>query len=118
MNALASLFSLPHSVAITVPSTNDVDEQISVLHHDAEVMEIIGQLSRLFGGATATPGEGGWISPSAGLVTEKVTIVESSCTEEDFQASLSKAVKVAEALKARMRQDAVALRVDGKLFLV
>ena len=118
MEALSSLFSLPHSVAVVVPSTMDVDRPMSEKEIQAVVTAVIGSMSHLFGGATATKGQGGWISSETKLVTENVTIVESSCSEEDLNKHIETVIKMCSGLKESMTQESIALKVDGKLFLV
>ena len=118
MEALSSLFSLPHSVSVVVPSTIDVDSMMEASEVEATVNATIRDMSLFFGGATATKGRGGWVSNDLGLVTEDVTIVESSCTEDALNAHISGVIKMCLRLKADMGQESVALKVDGKLFLV
>lgn len=114
--ALEPFFSLSHNVSIIVPSTNDVDK--AAIDRDLILDEVIAEMSTMFGGATATDGTGGWMSPTAGLVTEKVTVVESSCSEEQLNGLVKHVIGLAMSLRDRMTQDAVAVKIDGKLFLV
>lgn len=116
--ALNDLFSLPHSVSIVVPSTKDVDTVLSEVEQSIVVDGVISGLSSLFGGATATKGRGGWISSETKLVTEDVTVVESACTEEALNQHILTVIKMCRTLKDSMTQESIALRVDGKLFLI
>jgi hypothetical protein len=118
MEALSSLFSLPHSVSVVVPSTIDVDSMMDASEVEATVNSVVRDMSLLFGGATATKGRGGWVSNDLGLVTEDVTIVESSCTEDALNAHIKTVISMCVRLKKEMTQESIALKVDGKLFLV
>ena len=118
MEALSSLFSLPHSVSVVVPSTIDADSMMEVSEVEATVNSVVRDMSLLFGGATATKGRGGWVSSDAGLVTEDVTIVESNTNESALNAHIKTVVTMCLRLKKDMGQESIALKVDGRLYLV
>jgi CRISPR/Cas system CMR-associated protein Cmr1 (group 7 of RAMP superfamily) len=118
MEALSNLFSLPHSVSVVVPSTFNIDSMMEESEVESTVNAVVRDMSLFFGGATATKGRGGWVSNDLGLVTEDVTIVESNCTESALDAHIGAVVKLCLRLKSDMSQESIALKVDGKLFLV
>lgn len=64
-------------VSIYVPSTSNVDEEILPSEFSQRVNLVGLLLSSVFGGATAVPGNGFWLSPGGQLVGEKVEIVTS-----------------------------------------
>ena len=74
MKQLKFKFDLDSKVSIYVPSTYDVNQPVN---NDARVMEIIKELSGLFGGATASDAIGGWVTASGETVIERVKIVYS-----------------------------------------
>jgi hypothetical protein len=71
-----NIISLSKRVAITVPSTVNVDQSGGSLQKEW-VDRVLEKLSGLFGGATAIPGVGAWVSDVKGLVKEDVVIVHS-----------------------------------------
>lgn len=112
MKNLDFLFPLSCEVAIFVPSTNNVNEAIDNVN---EVNEVLAKLSGIFGGATASPALGGWISQSAGLVTEKVTIIYANCTSDQLEEHLNEVITIARDLCKKMSQECISVRVNGKL---
>ena len=112
---LANLISLSSNVRMFVPSTCDVDQEVDTTAHVARIQ---GRFSELFGGATTYKAVGCWKSPTAGLVTEKVTIVESHCTEQALGEGIDSVLELARTLRTELSQDAVAIEVNGKLYLI
>lgn len=78
-------------------------------------MVIPETLAKLNGGVTITNGFGGWMSENLGLVKEQVTIVSSSALNFD---NASEILNLCRWLKTEMNQEAIALKIDGKLFLI
>jgi hypothetical protein len=115
MEALDSLFSLPHLIKVYVPSTMDVNQ---VADNAAMVESVETVLSGWFGGATAIKGIGAWMSDALGLVLEDVTIVQSFAADDSFASNIPNVVRLCERIKSEMSQEAVALEVDSKLYLV
>ena len=68
---LEKLQPLRHRVAVYVPGTNGVN---TAADNSRYVKMAAATLSNLFGGATATPAIGYWMSDAAGLVEEKTAI--------------------------------------------
>ena len=82
MKQLKFKFDLSSRVAIYVPGTIDVNKEIDTSEF---VTLVMSKFSEWFGGATASDARGGWVSPAAGLVIEKVTIIYAFCKEFDLQ---------------------------------
>ena len=105
---------LNHRIAVIVPSTVKGNEPAPAALVAKWVKAAKVKLGTLFGGFTATKGEGGWVSPTHGLIEESVTVVAAFTDEE----GLSKAQDVREfalALAVAMEQEAVSVQIDNTL---
>ena len=107
--------SLDHAVALFVPSTVDVNQQVD---NSSQVRATLSFLGNLFGGATSSNAEGAWRSEESGLVTEQVTIVRTFVSKKALEAHLDDVIHFATDLKQDMKQEAVAISVDNQLILV
>ena len=114
-DSIPGVVKLASRVAIYVPSTTDTDHATD---NRQQVEEVAAKLSAMFGGATATEARGYWVSQSAGLVGEAVTIVYSNAAAEDIENHAAEIVAICHKIKNEMKQEAVSLEVDGNLFLV
>ena len=112
---LAALTVLTACVKIFVPSTVDVDVKIDT---EAYVREAQTICSDAFGGATTYAAVGCWTSPTAGLVREDVTLVEAHATEDALTEGIDTVLAFAQRMKGELRRDAIALEVNGQLYLV
>lgn len=108
-------FDLNSKVAIYVPSTINVSKECDNTEY---VKNTIKQLSTWFGGATATPAIGGWVSAAGEVVVENVSIVYSFCTTEDLQKYAADIIALCESIKHDMRQEAVTLEINGQVKFV
>jgi hypothetical protein len=108
-------FDLNSKVAIYVPSTINVNEECDNTQY---VKNTIKQLSTWFGGATATPAIGGWVSAAGEVVVENVSIVYSFCTTEDLQKYAADIIELCKTIKHEMRQEAVTLEINGQVKFV
>jgi hypothetical protein len=108
-------FDLNSKVAIYVPSTINVNEECDNTQY---VKNTIKQLSTWFGGATATPAIGGWVSAAGEVVVENVSIVYSFCTTEDLQKYAADIIALCKSIKHDMRQEAVTLEINGQVKFV
>lgn len=109
---LEKLFTLSHKVTVYVPSTMDINKEIDNAEYVDEVATL---LSSLFGGATSSQAIGYWNSQTAGLVKEKTVIVFA------FAESLEKidlVIDKCEELKEKLKQDAIALEIDGQMYFI
>jgi len=106
---------LTHKFSIYVPSTIDVN---TTTDNTEKVRETLVFLSGLFGGATSTAASGAWVSPSAGLVVEDVTICYAFCTFFQMLKNRRTVKQFAARIREEMKQDAVSVEIDGKLMFV
>jgi hypothetical protein len=97
-------------VAIYVPTTVDVDQHF--------VQRTLALLGERFGGAMSMMAQGVWRSDRAMLVGEAIHRVQAYATEEMLHGALPELVGYVRGLKAELRQEAVALEVDGHLLLI
>ena len=72
MKQLKFKFDLSSRVALYVPGTINVNE---TTNNEAQVKKVLTAFCGWFGGATASDARGGWLSQTAGLVIENVTII-------------------------------------------
>lgn len=104
-------------VAIYVPSTTDVnkaaaEEAAKMAGYTAE------QLSKLFGGATATNAAGYWLSDNAGLVAEDVKIIYANVTEKELDEHAEEVLELAEFIKKEMKQEGILIEISGKSYII
>ena len=108
-------FNLNCRWAIYVPSTKNVNEKID---NTDEVKRVIGELSDLFGGATATPALGGWRCADGKVVTEQVTIVYAYCTTEKSVEHADRVVDIARRICKEYSQEAVTVEYNNQVAFV
>lgn len=108
---LKQLTALKHKVCVYVPSTVDVNIHIDNRVYVEHVRKV---LHKLFGGATAIPAIGSYESEH-GEVVENVTLVFSFAEEltEEVEARI---LNLCDWLKDEMRQECIALEVDGQMY--
>jgi len=112
MKQLKFKFDLDSRVAIYVPSTNDINKPVD---NSQIVLDVIKELSLLFGGATASDAVGGWISANGETVIEKVTIVYSFCNNDSLKNNIEQIIEICERLKKDMSQEAITLEINGQV---
>lgn len=116
MKTLQALFEMDCKIAIYVPSTVDVDcpcDSTDMIEH------VIGTLSELFGGATATRAKGCWKDTSNGkLIYEDITIVYSYCTSSKARCFLEEVIALCEHVRDEMRQQAVTLEYNNQIAFI
>lgn len=116
MNAkLKNLFKLSSKITVYVPSTVDIDKQID---NKKYVDNVATLLSNCFGGATSCETLGYWTSPTAGLVKEKTTMVYAYCSDKDLQNHADKVIDYCLNLKEELKQDSIALEVNGEMYFI
>lgn len=107
--------TLPQRVALYVPGTQGPD---TATDNAAQVERVAAEFSRMFGGATAQESTGFWMSDTAGLVRETVTIVYANCTAEQLRDRLPDVLTLAQQIKAEMQQEAVTITIDQKMYII
>lgn len=112
---LTNLIELSSSVRVYVPSTTDIDTPTD----SSEVLlRVQNNLTMWFGGSTTFDAVGCWSSPTVGLVKEAVKIVQAHTDEATLKNTIDKVIDLATWIKAEMSQDAVAIEINNKLYLV
>ena len=104
-----------HSFRVYIPSTVDVNNSVN---NSAAVAGCLSFLSSRFGGATAIDASGAWVSESAGLVLEKVTICYAFCGLRAFLRGRRAVLDYAKKVRDEMKQEAVSVEIDGRLYFV
>ena len=112
---LNNLFKLSSKITVYIPSTQNINKKID---NKKYVDEIASLLSNCFGGATSCQTLGYWISPSAGLVKEKTTMVYAYCTDDDLQNHAEKVIDYCQNLKTVLKQDAISLEINGEMYFI
>ena len=107
--------ALASKVTVYVPSTTNTDRKADTTAH---VNATASLLSNLFGGATSTPAMGYWMSNTAGLVKEKSTMVFAYCTEKDLETGIDQVVEHCRKMKQDLTQEAIAIEVNGTMYLI
>ena len=115
MKKLKNLVALRHKITVYVPATVDVDKAVD---NTAQVDAAAALLSGLFGGATSSPAVGYWLTSSGQLVKEKTTVVFAFAAEKSLEDGADKVVDFCRNLKEEMRQEAIALEIDGAMYFI
>ena len=118
MNAtmkLKNMFKLSSKITVYIPSTTDINKEVNT---SAYVDNCATLLSNCFGGATATNALGCWTSPTMGLVKEKTTLVFAYCTTEQLDEHIEKVIDFCENMKTELKQDAIALEINGEMYFI
>ena len=112
---LVNMFKLSSKVTVYVPSTIDINTPIDT----AEWVDSTATLlSNCFGGATSTEALGYWTSPTAGLVKEKSVMVFAYCSDSDLQAKIETVIDFCEFMKSELKQDAIAIEINGDMYFI
>lgn len=112
---LEKMQPLRHKVAVYVPGTNGVN---TAADNSRYVNMAAAVLSGLFGGATATPAVGYWMSDAAGLVEERTTVVYAYAANGALESGLDDVIDFCDGMKTELHQEAVSLEVDGTLYFI
>lgn len=114
-NRLKAMFSLKSKITVYIPATVNINETID---NTEFVNKAATLLSECFGGATSTEALGYWVSDTVGLVKENTTMVFAYAGEDDLKKNLDKVIDFCQDLKTEMKQDAVALELNGEMFFI
>lgn len=116
MNAkLKNMFQLSSKITVYIPSTCDIN-QVADTKKYIDACAVL--LSESFGGATSCEALGYWVSPSAGLVKERSTMVFAYCSDKDLQDKIENVIDFCEAMKEELKQDAIALEINGTMYFI
>jgi hypothetical protein len=102
---------LSRKVSLYVPSTHSVGKPLPAGKHEQLVRDVAKEFSKNFGGATATPGEGFYTADNGELIVERVTIVTSFHDKETREA-LAIVIPIAQVIKTRYGQEAIAIETE------
>lgn len=112
------MFHLPYELAVYVPSTKDVDKNITATELRARVKEVEKYLAEIFGGFTSSEKVGGYLSSKSSVVTEKVIPVTSFATMEAFRAKKATLVNKMSVWAKKWGQEAIGFEFEGDLYYV
>ena len=107
-------FKLQEKASIYVPSTYALNVKIV---NDKFVQKIEKEMATIFGGSTTMETSGNYVSEIGTLVKEKINVVY-SFTEKIGNAEIDKLVQLCEYLKREMKQESVALEINGSMYFV
>lgn len=118
--------NLPVQVSIIVPSTKNIidkksgkekSKKISEKEFDERVKETKKEFDNLFGADTAISDVGSYFNGKK-HIDEKGVIVESSTSIPKYKENIKKVVELAEEKQKKYLQDTMAVKVEGRLFIV
>ena len=116
--ALEGSFELPIQMAVLVPSTINVDERISEEEFKKRITSVEEFLSSLFGGYSADPVDGGYVSSEKGLVREDVERVVAFSTQDSFRQNFGKLVYQIKQWCEDWGQEAIGYELETDLYYV
>lgn len=114
-NQLKNLFSLDNKIRLFIPSTYDIDKKID---NKNIVKKIRKRFSILFGGSTIFNGIGSYVIDDQKEIVEDVKIIEAFASDIDLKNNIDKVLKLSKNLKKELKQDSVALEVNGKMYFI
>lgn len=112
---LKNCIKLSCQVKIYVPSTIDINESFDSTEWIEKTLCI---LSQEFGGATATSALGAWVTNQGSLVKENVSVIFAYATQEKLEKSVEKVYDFCLGMKLALRQEAIALEINGDMYLI
>lgn len=112
---LKNMFKLGSKVTVYVPSTIDININIDTTEYINKTAEL---LSGAFGGATSTEALGYWLSSTSGLIKEKSNMVFAYCTDIQLNENIEKIVDWCETMKNELKQEAIALEINGEMYFI
>lgn len=108
--------SMGSRVAIYIPGTVNISDACD---NAAHIHAAALLLSSCFGGASASPVTGYWVSyGDQKLVEEHTTIVYANCKKADLEMYIDEIVTYCLQLCKELSQDCIALEVNGILYFV
>lgn len=112
---LKNCLKLSSKITLYIPATVGVDQEAD---NSEQVKRAAALLASLFGGSTSTPAVGYWLSPAAGLIAEKTTVVFAYASDTALQDHVEEVINFCEDLKAEMGQEAVAMEINGDMYFI
>lgn len=114
-NILKNSMALNHKITVYVPGTVDASTAGDT---SAYVTEAAALMAQYFGGATSTPIRGYWMSEAHGLITEDNNAVFAYAAQSALDEHLDDVVDFAVRMRAELKQEAVALELDGTMYFI
>lgn len=108
-------FDLDCKWSIYIPLTKDVNVKCD---NSEEVRRVIGELSDMFGGATASRAIGGWRCEDGTVVVEDVTIVYACCTSAQAVAKADEVLGIARRICKDFNLEAVTVEYNGQVAFI
>ncbi len=115
---LNKMFHLPIEMAVYVPSTQDVNNVISVDEMDKRVREVKEYLANKFGGYTSAEKIGGFVDSQAELVNEEVVQITAFSTKEAYEENKEALVQKLSEWAKEWGQEAIGFEYEGDLMYV
>lgn len=115
MRQLKNCIKLSCQVRVYIPSTINVKESFDSSEWKNKTLTF---LSNSFGGATASSALGAWISNQGELIKEDVTLVFAYATQDQLESKIDDVYNFCLSMKLALRQEAIALEVNGELYLI
>jgi len=112
------MFHLPLEMVVYVPSTQDVDNVISVDEMQNRVNEVKEYLASKFGGYSATDKLGGFVDSTGKLVNEDVVQVTSFSTQEAYDENKEELIQQLAKWGKQWGQEAIGFEFEGDLMYV
>lgn len=112
---LSACIKLAHKVTVYVPATIDVDKAVD---NTEQVRQTATLLASLFGGSTSSEARGYWVSNTGNLIGENTTLVFAYASENDLKNGIDDVVMFCENMRDSMKQEAIALEVDGEMYFI
>lgn len=105
---------MTHKISLYIPSTVDGNKPASRAMVQKWVSAAKNTFATLFGGFTAIPVQGGYISPEKGLIEENITIVY-AFTDADGLKHKALVKALAKRIAKAMKQESVSVEVDNAI---
>jgi len=115
---LNKMFHLPIEMAVYVPSTQDVNNVISVDEMEKRVREVKEYLANKFGGYTSAEKIGGFVDSQAELVNEEVVQITAFSTKEAYEENKEALVQKLSDWAKEWGQEAIGFEYEGDLMYV
>jgi hypothetical protein len=113
-------FELPMELIVYVPSTKEANQIIPKSELQQRVKTVKVYLSNLFGGFSAAPIDGGYVSEDKdkGLIEEDAVKVTAFATKEALESNMSMLLTRIKKWCAQWSQESIGLEFEGDLFYV
>jgi hypothetical protein len=115
MKHLKNCIKLSCQVKIYVPSTINIKETTNTFEW---VNKSLLFLSQKFGGSTASKALGAWVSKSGELIKEDVTLIFSYADQSLLTLYADEIYEFCLSMKNDLKQEAIALEINGELYLI